>query len=101
MPRMVKAEGYPTKTQKRPLKVNFYYMVGNHDWYYHLKGEAFDEIRRVIVEKWGCAIHHLSPSHMTWARTGPNPMPNIPIGRRISNEGNNDAGKIKDLIAAI
>jgi len=32
-----------------PLKVNFHYMVGNHDWYYHLKGEAFDQVRSEII----------------------------------------------------
>jgi len=38
---------------KIPLKVRFHYMVGNHDWYYHLKGEAFDQIRREIIEALG------------------------------------------------
>jgi hypothetical protein len=28
-------------------------MVGNHDWYYHLKGEAFDRIRARIIERMG------------------------------------------------
>lgn len=36
--------------KKIPLKVRFHYMVGNHDWYYHLKGEAFDQIRGEIIE---------------------------------------------------
>ena len=35
---------------------------------------------------------------MIWARTGPNPTPNIPIGTRTQNEGNKDAGVIKDLL---
>ncbi len=26
-----------------------HYMIGNHDWYYHLPGAAFDEIRREII----------------------------------------------------
>lgn len=38
---------------KIPLKVNFYYMVGNHDWYYHLKGEAFNLIRTEIIQAMG------------------------------------------------
>jgi hypothetical protein len=38
---------------KIPLKVRFHYMVGNHDWYYHLKGEAFDQIRQVIIDALG------------------------------------------------
>src|SRR5512138_2404784 len=36
-------------TEKIPLRVRFHYMVGNHDWYYHLKGEAFDKIREKII----------------------------------------------------
>ena len=36
-----------------PLKVRFHYMVGNHDWYYHLKGEAFDKIRQEMIQKMG------------------------------------------------
>lgn len=38
---------------KTPLKVRFHYMVGNHDWYYHLKGEAFDQIRQEIIDAMG------------------------------------------------
>ncbi len=37
----------------RSLNVRFHYMVGNHDWYYHLQGEAFDRIRSEIIEKMG------------------------------------------------
>lgn len=39
--------------KKIPLKVRFHYMVGNHDWYYHLKGEAFDQIRAEIIRTMG------------------------------------------------
>jgi len=28
-------------------------MVGNHDWYYHLPGKAFDEVRKTIIESLG------------------------------------------------
>jgi len=28
-------------------------MVGNHDWYYHLKGTAFDQIRQEIITAMG------------------------------------------------
>lgn len=38
---------------KIPLKVRFHYMVGNHDWYYHLKGEAFDRIRQELIDAMG------------------------------------------------
>jgi len=36
-----------------PLKVRFHYMVGNHDWYYHLKGPDFDQIRQEIITALG------------------------------------------------
>jgi hypothetical protein len=36
-----------------PLKVRFHYMVGNHDWYYHLKGPAFDAIRMEMIQRMG------------------------------------------------
>jgi len=36
-----------------PVKVHLHYMVGNHDWYYHLPGPAFDNIRAVIVDAFG------------------------------------------------
>jgi hypothetical protein len=39
--------------QKIHLKVHFHYMVGNHDWYYHLPGEAFDKIRQEIIDAIG------------------------------------------------
>lgn len=35
------------------VKVRIHYMVGNHDWYYHLKGEAFDQIRLKMIQKMG------------------------------------------------
>jgi len=35
------------------LKVKFHYMIGNHDWYYHLKGEAFDQIRQELIDAMG------------------------------------------------
>jgi UDP-2,3-diacylglucosamine pyrophosphatase LpxH len=39
--------------EKVPLKVRFHYMVGNHDWYYHLEGDAFDRIRQEIINAMG------------------------------------------------
>jgi hypothetical protein len=43
----------PNSQSKTPLKVRFHYMVGNHDWYYHLKGEAFDQIRQELINAMG------------------------------------------------
>jgi len=45
----------PTSNQKVSVKVRMFYMVGNHDWFYHLRGEAFDEIRQDIIDAFGLA----------------------------------------------
>jgi len=45
--------GRDSSGSRIPLKVRFHYMVGNHDWYYHLKGEAFDKIRQVVINALG------------------------------------------------
>jgi hypothetical protein len=39
--------------QRVPVKVNIHYMVGNHDWFYHLPGAGFDAIRRQVIEAFG------------------------------------------------
>lgn len=39
--------------RRSPVKVNIYYMIGNHDWYYHLPGAAFDEVRQGMVTAMG------------------------------------------------
>ncbi len=36
-----------------PVKVHIHYMVGNHDWMYHLPGEPYDQIRKEIIETLG------------------------------------------------
>ena len=41
--------------QRQPVDIKLHYMVGNHDWYYHLPGLAFDAIRMEIVQAFGLA----------------------------------------------
>ncbi len=42
--------GVAKKTGERvPIPVRIHYLVGNHDWLFHLKGSAFDLIRQQIV----------------------------------------------------
>jgi UDP-2,3-diacylglucosamine pyrophosphatase LpxH len=41
-------------TRKRvPVKVNLHYMIGNHDWYYHLPVAGIDPIRQEMIETMG------------------------------------------------
>ncbi|HSB00297.1 MAG TPA: hypothetical protein VLE49_06590 [Anaerolineales bacterium] len=49
------ARGEPDLDSKEliPIRVRIHYMTGNHDWYYHVPGKAFDEIRKTIVESMG------------------------------------------------
>jgi UDP-2,3-diacylglucosamine pyrophosphatase LpxH len=36
-----------------PIKVHIHYMVGNHDWFYHLPGAEFDAIRARVINALG------------------------------------------------
>src|SRR5215469_3848553 len=36
-----------------PVPVRIHYLVGNHDWFFHLKGPAHDVIRKMIVDAIG------------------------------------------------
>ena len=49
------ARGEPDTDSKEriPIRVRIHYMVGNHDWYYHLKGPEFDEIRKTVIQSLG------------------------------------------------
>jgi len=40
------------------LNVRIHYMVGNHDWYYHLEGSIFDQIRRNVIDSMGLSNSH-------------------------------------------
>lgn len=39
--------------EKVIIPVRIYYMVGNHDWQYHLPGSEFDKIRQEIIDAIG------------------------------------------------
>jgi len=47
--------GQPDAESKERIavKVRVHYLVGNHDWYYHVKGSAFDAIRKTIINSMG------------------------------------------------
>lgn len=45
----------PKSAERRPVKVQIHYLVGNHDWFYHLPGPEYDSIRRTVVEDMGLA----------------------------------------------
>jgi UDP-2,3-diacylglucosamine pyrophosphatase LpxH len=39
--------------ERLPVKVRIYYMIGNHDWFYHLPGPGLDQIRKKITSAMG------------------------------------------------
>lgn len=43
------------------VPVRLHYMVGNHDWFYHLPGAKFDQLRQKIVRQMGLANPHDEP----------------------------------------
>ncbi len=43
----------PDSPQRVPVRVRIHYVAGNHDWFLHLPGPAFDQIRRRVVERMG------------------------------------------------
>jgi UDP-2,3-diacylglucosamine pyrophosphatase LpxH len=48
-------QGKPARLPLRrlPVRVNIHYMVGNHDWFYHLPGTGFDAIRLEVIAALG------------------------------------------------
>ncbi len=38
-----------------PVRIHLHYMVGNHDWFYHLPGAAHNAVRQKIVDAMGLA----------------------------------------------
>ncbi len=40
-------------TKRQPVPVRLHYMVGNHDWYFHVPGAPWDSIRAEVVEALG------------------------------------------------
>ncbi len=45
------------------VPVRIHYMIGNHDWYYHIPGRAFDRIRQEIIQALGLANPNSSFPH--------------------------------------
>lgn len=56
-------KGQPSQSSKQehPVEVSIHYMVGNHDWFYHLGGASFDDIRRRIIDALGLSHLTLEP----------------------------------------
>ncbi|NOZ40968.1 MAG: hypothetical protein GXP24_12195 [Planctomycetes bacterium] len=51
----------------QPVPVRIHYMVGNHDWFFHLPGEHYNRLRRQLVAHMGLATYADAPfPHEIW-----------------------------------
>lgn len=61
------SNGRPATTESQPVPVRIHYMVGNHDWPFHLSGENYNQLRRQIVSRMGLATYADAPfPHEVW-----------------------------------
>jgi UDP-2,3-diacylglucosamine pyrophosphatase LpxH len=51
--RPAKVGYHPEAAGRVPVAVKIHYIVGNHDWFYHLAGAAYDALRQSVVEALG------------------------------------------------
>ena len=107
VPPMLRAARPAMATDREPIRVRTHYMVGNHDWFYHLPGPAYDALRRKLVASMGLANrpdrplpHDMTESdellqamrrHKVTARHGD-------IYDPLSFEGDRDASSLGDAI---
>jgi hypothetical protein len=48
--------GQPDQDEPRiPVKVNIHQLCGNHDWFFHLPGNEYDQIRQEVIDTLGLA----------------------------------------------
>ena len=60
-------EGRPAMSESQPIPVRIHYMVGNHDWFYHLPGENYNQLRRQVAAHMGLTTYADAPfPHEIW-----------------------------------
>lgn len=70
----------PEAPGRVPVPVKIYYMVGNHDWFFHLSGKGHDAIRKKIVDAIGLENSAAGPF--------PHELTEIPTLQRICEQHN-------------
>lgn len=61
------ANGRPAEDRLISVPLRIHYMVGNHDWPYHLPGEQYNRLRSTIVEHMALATYAEAPfPHEIW-----------------------------------
>ena len=59
--RPAKVSREPGAKERQPVKVHIHYLVGNHDWFYHLPGTAYNKVRESVVGKMGLVNRAAEP----------------------------------------
>jgi UDP-2,3-diacylglucosamine pyrophosphatase LpxH len=60
-------DGRPAERELHAVPVRIHYMVGNHDWFFHLPGSAYNALRRSVAAAMGLATHAEAPfPHEAW-----------------------------------
>lgn len=60
-------DGRPAMDERQPVPVRIHYMVGNHDWFYHLPGENYNQLRRQVASHMGLETYADAPfPHEIW-----------------------------------
>ncbi len=104
-----KIRGTERNVERVPVKARFHFMVGNHDWFYHVPSAAYHGVRRSVVEAMGLENHPQHPfphdpsepsaaavleafrQHRVFARHGD-------IFDPVNFEGNRDGSSLGDSI---
>ncbi len=97
----------PDTPGRVPVKVRIHYMIGNHDWFYHLPGPAYAAIRQNIVDAIGltnspqepfphdplesATLQAIYKKHRVFARHGD-------IFDSYNYEGNRNASSLGDVV---
>ena len=97
----------PDAPERSPVKVHSHYLIGNHDWFLHLPGESYDQIRQGVIRALGLVNPSQGPfphdpgeypeieavfrQHKVFARHGD-------IFDPFNYEGNRDASSLGDAI---
>jgi UDP-2,3-diacylglucosamine pyrophosphatase LpxH len=55
VPPMLRLAHPARRSDQQPVPVRMHYMVGNHDWFYHVAGADYDALRQTLVERLGLA----------------------------------------------
>lgn len=97
----------PDAAGRIPVEVRVHYVVGNHDWFFHLPGAAYTKIRQKIVNAMGLSnppkepfphrpeesaeLHEVFQQHQVVARHGD-------VFDSFNYEGERDASSLGDAI---